>query len=822
MAPTDKLDPAELPHDQSARVALAQELRQKALTAAGRGELLVATLHATDALMLFPSQPELLDTFDRVVTSVGDPLSLLPVATGAIHVATAAGRARVLLMQRRVPEALELLAAVLRVAPELAYFPWIEGALTPQALAGLTFDALFSTVVRPALTIAGRVSVPAEPDDEHLPNVRSAAATLAAVRARFPQESVLWFAEVVCRRRLGDAAATLAVAREGAQRFPGDWGVRTAHLNALRDAGRPDEALGEARQALTIQPDDCSPLHDAAWAFADQQRFQEASQLFAELGSRDADYPGGRAAYHYTRWKAFQQPDDRAALVHLRERDPDAARFADELDPPEPYFNVLPLPGDATASAVRHLSRELGHVIRCCGQGGRIHISMVSRHLEAPSAAVAFELSMRSFGAQSASFDVEVEDVQQPDPRGDKAATPFRLWSYQGQKPQKAYPQGEPRAQAAIAELAQRPFRRDVWDPAAKALAAATGPDWVHALLSVVTSPPLPPEGSGFDPVAWTLRCQIAVALVLSHLEPWEQGPGRAALYSMAYGPSDWATSAAIVAFGFRALESPARRQEAEALFSYLRSRIPKKGYTAYEPTLLHVWRGLGGHPEALARELDAWRNEFERTVRQKNVARPPVRRYGGLTLDEYATFSAERDKLGVKYQGRLAAVMDYVAPTPAISALCAKYGIDPSRPYVPEWNEAMNADPELMDEFIEAKRTYELRQMGVSSKEKAALDEIRDGNMDMHLRMAQAQEAQRAVREGDGDPDPVVFPGQPVAKLSDYVKILKGMQGGDMNKALKPYGLTIMSYAQVAQAWGAKMAADPVLTEKFSKLMAG
>jgi hypothetical protein len=31
-----------------------------------------------------------------------------------------------------------------------------------------------------------------------------------------------------------------------------------------------------------------------------------------------------------------------------------------------------------------------------------------------------------------------------------------------------------------------------------------------------------------------------------------------------------------------------------------------------------------------------------------------------------------------------------------------------------------------------------------------------------------------------------------------------------------------MMSYGQVATAWGAKMAADPVLTEKFSKMMNG
>jgi len=91
---------------------------------------------------------------------------------------------------------------------------------------------------------------------------------------------------------------------------------------------------------------------------------------------------------------------------------------------------------------------------------------------------------------------------------------------------------------------------------------------------------------------------------------------------------------------------------------------------------------------------------------------------------------------------------------------------------------------------------------------------------MDMHLRMAQAQQAQAQVAAGDSDPDPVVFPGQRVARLSDYVGIMKGMQSGNMMGALAKYGLDMMSYGTVAQAWGAKMAADPVLTEKFSKMM--
>jgi hypothetical protein len=84
---------------------------------------------------------------------------------------------------------------------------------------------------------------------------------------------------------------------------------------------------------------------------------------------------------------------------------------------------------------------------------------------------------------------------------------------------------------------------------------------------------------------------------------------------------------------------------------------------------------------------------------------------------------------------------------------------------------------------------------------------------------MAQAQQAQ-AQAQADDDPDPVVFPNQPVARLSDYVAILKGMQQGDMVGALGRYGLDIMSYGGVAQAWAAKMTADPLLTEKFNRMM--
>jgi tetratricopeptide (TPR) repeat protein len=85
----------------------------------------------------------------------------------------------------------------------------------------------------------------------------------------------------------------------------------------------------------------------------------------------------------------------------------------------------------------------------------------------------------------------------------------------------------------------------------------------------------------------------------------------------------------------------------------------------------------------------------------------------------------------------------------------------------------------------------------------------------------AQAQAAQQAVQGGAaGDLDPVVFPGQRVARLSDYVRIMKGMQSGNPMGALAQAGLDMQAYTQVAMQWGQAMQRDPTLVAKFQRLM--
>jgi tetratricopeptide (TPR) repeat protein len=70
------------------------------------------------------------------------------------------------------------------------------------------------------------------------------------------------------------------------------------------------------------------------------------------------------------------------------------------------------------------------------------------------------------------------------------------------------------------------------------------------------------------------------------------------------------------------------------------------------------------------------------------------------------------------------------------------------------------------------------------------------------------------------GDGDPTVFPGTSVAKLSDYVALMKSMQSGDMMGALNRAGLDMAAYMKVATQWGQKLATDSTLNARYTQMM--
>jgi tetratricopeptide (TPR) repeat protein len=68
---------------------------------------------------------------------------------------------------------------------------------------------------------------------------------------------------------------------------------------------------------------------------------------------------------------------------------------------------------------------------------------------------------------------------------------------------------------------------------------------------------------------------------------------------------------------------------------------------------------------------------------------------------------------------------------------------------------------------------------------------------------------------------DPEFFPGEPIPRFSDYVNFMKKLQAGDVVGALSEYNLDMVRYESVTQLWRSKLAADPVLSSRFSQFMA-
>jgi hypothetical protein len=141
----------------------------------------------------------------------------------------------------------------------------------------------------------------------------------------------------------------------------------------------------------------------------------------------------------------------------------------------------------------------------------------------------------------------------------------------------------------------------------------------------------------------------------------------------------------------------------------------------------------------------------------------------------------------------------------------------------VAEWDNLINSVPHIQELFFAFQNDYRLATSGITygSHEDRVAEEIRQGAFDTQAAMINAQAAAQNMAAGSaGDPDPVVFPGQPVARLSQYVGMMKRMQTGDMMGAMGQYGLNMATFGQVAQAWGVKLASDPILNAKFAQMM--
>lgn len=81
---------------------------------------------------------------------------------------------------------------------------------------------------------------------------------------------------------------------------------------------------------------------------------------------------------------------------------------------------------------------------------------------------------------------------------------------------------------------------------------------------------------------------------------------------------------------------------------------------------------------------------------------------------------------------------------------------------------------------------------------------------------------ASESTATTDNNSEAEIFPGQPVSRLSDYVKLMRMAQNGQMAQAMTELNIDMMAYAQIMQRWSQKMATDTQLAIKFSQMMSG
>lgn len=681
--------------------------------ALAQGDLVHAVHHIGCALSARPLHPEWLGMLDSILRRVPDPLSLAEVDEDEeTSFVTASTRAWAYSVKGQWVDALHLVAQVVGTRPDVAYLGWVERWLSyPNVLPSIPFDDLMGAFAIRLVRDLPRLESPTDPVGE---NLRSAERIFAHVRAVHPGRGFSWYASSSIARKLGKFPEAVDLSRQGAMVEP-SFMTAIGHANALREAGRIEEAVAQMHEARRHDPEDVTTFLDVGDMRMDQERWQEAADAYAQVLAKEPSHPFAGAYMHYARFKGTGNPAEREALLALRDRRADEPRvvgLAREIQPLEAFVTFMPFPGDATAKGIAQL---LEHVKEKGDEMGGGTMNMKVTHPESPSVLLAAKMGTRALQPPM-TVAIEVEKIQTPDPRQPKGRVDFVAWVYDAANvPHPNVPPPDPKLAAAVAAIATRPYDLEGFTAHARGLAAQLQPGWIPPLVSTMVHPPPPPDLT-WEPFTWIQKIQFACALTIGQIgQGWDGTPRRGALIALALGPVDWVCNAAIFAIVQAAKTDPAARRELDQLFPFLERSIPRGSYTSYEYPLSCAW----------------------------------------LLLPDL--------------------------------------------------------DPQTRARVTE-RRT--------ACQEGRGSDQQEEG-FDLEAEKQKAAAAQQALQSGQGgDPDPVVFPGSPVARLSDYVFILKEMQRGNMNGALGRYGLDMMSYATVATQWGQRVAADPVLNAKFGQMM--
>jgi tetratricopeptide (TPR) repeat protein len=560
-----------------------------------RGDLQHGAHHLAQLLSMDPGRREGLDLLTKYLEKVqGDESKLYPNQEKRFFTEEAV-RACAWARKGRIEDAISLLIQVVHARPNSIYLEeWaMDWLSTKEAL-----DALSPTTVEHLLAlVANRY-----PESRnlrprlrrHLEKFERLAARVAPAKQSSPGARMM---RAGLLRKLGRFDDALRFAQELTRTHPG-WHAYAAEGLILRELGDLPAAVASFRKALEYDPEDLSARLEAADGFLNHRAWQEALEWYEEVLQREPNHEWAHPSALYCRWKADGEPRKRELLVRLARAHPPNRRAAQLLGLGSPYLGFLPAPEDATANALRSMTKSFQ--TRPPENGDSLTLNL--GHLESPSATLAMQEQFKAL-RRRVTVKLKIRTVPAPDPRVPCEPVRYLLWSYQGTDSMPGLPPPSKRVVAAVASLADSPYDyHEDWQEAAR-LARGLSDQDIPDLLATMVHPPAIPDGQ--EALSWLPRVQLLAAKIIANMNSdWNHSHRREALFSALFGARDWTTTAAIIALARLGSDDEQIAGDVAAAFKKLESAIPDGRYCCFAHALYSNWQLLAGIPFAEIRRL--------------------------------------------------------------------------------------------------------------------------------------------------------------------------------------------------------------------------
>ena len=548
--------------------------------------------HLGNLLAYDPACPQWLELAEQYAKRVESPIDekLIPVPEGQRYYTTEALRAWFWHYEGRLNEAVDLLIQVTRANPTPRYLDawvlgWLEADNALEKLTPETAEYLFA------------VALNSFPEAQF-----SSAQQLAYAQrwARLIEHLPAPAPKVVAMRRMCQVGLLRkgglleeALEKAGPLEQIKSWNEAIALGLVLRQMKRLDESEKAFMHALKINPEDVSARLEAADSWLDNDHWEKALGWYEKALEAEPQHPWALPSSWYCQWKitSDEQWMDKI-IAAIKDDDNSAKQRAIQLW--YMAFGNLPEPYDATANVLRQVREKILETSDAdskdnIAQGDSIQIGLSS--LEAPSNLLAVRLEMAALGSPT-KLTLSVEDIPKPDPRVAKEPVEWLLWRYDGTDATPALPAPDEAVVEQIARLAATPYRPAVNWAAASLVAKQLGVEKAAQILATAVHPPAVPAGS--YALAWLPRVQLCVMQVLAQLDSsWEDSVRRKALLSALFGPTDWTTSAAIIAMTWIAQNESAHALDIHNCFSRLETFAQETGYTCWQETLYQHWQDV-------------------------------------------------------------------------------------------------------------------------------------------------------------------------------------------------------------------------------------